>query len=161
MRITLLTAGTRGDVQPYVALGAGLRRAGYQVRVAAGEDFASFVTQFGLEYFPIRANFAAMVRSEQAQAVLDADNPVQMLIAQLKASQTGELFDRIQDDIWEASQRADAILLPAWSAQRVLYRAASRHPLYGDERRSDDADLGRIPPRSSTAGRDWAARITG
>jgi UDP:flavonoid glycosyltransferase YjiC (YdhE family) len=31
MRITVLTLGTRGDVQPYVALGLGLQRAGHQV----------------------------------------------------------------------------------------------------------------------------------
>jgi sterol 3beta-glucosyltransferase len=112
MRITLLTAGTRGDVQPYVALGVGLQRAGYQARVAAGEDFAPFVRQYGLDYFPIRANFSAMMSSEQAQAVLDAESPLQMLAAQMKASQTGALFDRIQDDVWEACQGADAILYP-------------------------------------------------
>jgi sterol 3beta-glucosyltransferase len=31
MRITMLTTGSRGDVQPYIALAAGLQRAGHQV----------------------------------------------------------------------------------------------------------------------------------
>ena len=39
MRIAIQTLGTRGDVQPYVALGLGLRRAGHDV-VLATADFA-------------------------------------------------------------------------------------------------------------------------
>lgn len=35
MRITTLTYGSRGDVQPYIAVGRGLQRAGHQVRLAA------------------------------------------------------------------------------------------------------------------------------
>jgi len=38
--ITLLTSGTRGDVVPYIALGKGLRDAGYNVRIAAPRGFA-------------------------------------------------------------------------------------------------------------------------
>ena len=41
--ITLLTSGTRGDVTPYIALGEGLRHAGYNVRIAAPIGFANLV----------------------------------------------------------------------------------------------------------------------
>ncbi|MBE0669882.1 MAG: glycosyltransferase family 1 protein [Anaerolineales bacterium] len=41
--ITLLTSGTRGDVLPYIALGEGLRDAGYNVRIAAPRGFANLV----------------------------------------------------------------------------------------------------------------------
>ena len=38
MNILILTIGTRGDVQPYVALGKGLRAAGHDVTIChAGE----------------------------------------------------------------------------------------------------------------------------
>jgi sterol 3beta-glucosyltransferase len=33
MRITLLIAGTRGDIQPAVALGVGLKKAGYEAQL--------------------------------------------------------------------------------------------------------------------------------
>lgn len=39
--ITLLTSGTRGDVIPYIALGEGLRDAGYNVRIAAPRGFSN------------------------------------------------------------------------------------------------------------------------
>jgi sterol 3beta-glucosyltransferase len=49
MRIVLLTYGSLGDVQPFVALGAELRRAGYRVRLAAPDRFAALVAQHGLD----------------------------------------------------------------------------------------------------------------
>lgn len=48
MRILLLGWGSRGDVEPFVALGLGLQRAGYDVAVAAGRDFAPWIESFGL-----------------------------------------------------------------------------------------------------------------
>jgi UDP:flavonoid glycosyltransferase YjiC (YdhE family) len=46
--IRLVAIGTRGDVQPYVALGLGLQSAGYDVTVVTTRDFAAFVTGAGL-----------------------------------------------------------------------------------------------------------------
>lgn len=45
--------GTRGDVQPFIALGIGLVEAGHRVRLAAHANFRDFVTSFGLEFFPL------------------------------------------------------------------------------------------------------------
>ena len=44
MRILLLTLGTRGDVQPFLALGKGLQRAGHDVTVCASSSFAPWIT---------------------------------------------------------------------------------------------------------------------
>lgn len=48
MRITLLTVGTCGDVQPFVALGIGLLRAGYPVRLATESAFEPLVAEDGV-----------------------------------------------------------------------------------------------------------------
>ncbi len=56
MHLTILTVGSRGDVQPYVALGIGLKRAGYTVRLATHQIFHDFVTSHGLEFAPIEGN---------------------------------------------------------------------------------------------------------
>jgi sterol 3beta-glucosyltransferase len=50
MKITLLTYGTRGDVQPFAALGRGLQRAGHTVRLAAPHRFADFAAQHSLPF---------------------------------------------------------------------------------------------------------------
>ncbi|MFF4493979.1 glycosyltransferase [Streptomyces sp. NPDC001546] len=50
MRILIATAGSRGDVAPYAGLGAGLRRAGYDVTLATTDTFAPLVREAGLEF---------------------------------------------------------------------------------------------------------------
>ncbi len=53
MRVTIITVGTRGDVQPYVALGLGLQNAGHEVRLGTHPRFESFVRDRALEFAPL------------------------------------------------------------------------------------------------------------
>jgi hypothetical protein len=50
MRISVIAVGSRGDVQPYVAMGRGLRRAGHSVRVVTHAPFEAFVRGNGLDF---------------------------------------------------------------------------------------------------------------
>ena len=43
MHILIITAGSRGDVQPFIALGKGLMSAGHQVTLCTTSNFESFV----------------------------------------------------------------------------------------------------------------------
>lgn len=53
MRITLLTYGSRGDIQPFIALAVGLREAGHQPTLAAPFRFSQFVQQFQIPFVPL------------------------------------------------------------------------------------------------------------
>ncbi|CAF1173774.1 unnamed protein product [Rotaria sordida] len=59
--IVLLIVGTRGDVQPFVALGRVLLAAGHRVRLATHETFRKFVRGNGLEFFPLAGNPADLM----------------------------------------------------------------------------------------------------
>ncbi|MBI5667528.1 MAG: glycosyltransferase family 1 protein [Chloroflexi bacterium] len=61
MRIVILVIGTRGDVQPSVALGKGFRRAGYDVRLVAPQRFESLVTDNGLEFAALPGDPVALI----------------------------------------------------------------------------------------------------
>ncbi len=50
MRIGIITIGSRGDVQPYIALGTGFKRAGYEVRLLTHGAFADAVHDEGLDF---------------------------------------------------------------------------------------------------------------
>lgn len=56
MKITIFAVGSRGDVQPYVALGLGLKKAGHVVSVAAYSFFKEFVESYGLLFYPLSGN---------------------------------------------------------------------------------------------------------
>lgn len=51
--IVIMIVGSRGDVQPYIALGKRLKSDGHRVRIASHENFRTFVTQNGLGFFSI------------------------------------------------------------------------------------------------------------
>jgi sterol 3beta-glucosyltransferase len=66
--VVIFTIGTQGDVRPCVALGQGLQRAGYPVRIATSGNFAEMVRQAGLEFYPLTADFQAMLESDRSIA---------------------------------------------------------------------------------------------
>jgi sterol 3beta-glucosyltransferase len=53
MHVVMLTVGSRGDVQPFVAFGAGLRAAGHTVRICTHASFEALVAGQDLEFAPL------------------------------------------------------------------------------------------------------------
>ncbi|KAL4609749.1 hypothetical protein ACB092_08G003800 [Castanea dentata] len=53
LQIVMLIVGTRGDVQPFVAIGKCLQEHGHRVRLATHANFKDFVLTAGLEFFPL------------------------------------------------------------------------------------------------------------
>ena len=56
MRILIITVGTRGDVQPYLALAKGLMAAGHEMWLATDITFESFVADSGIGFKAIKAD---------------------------------------------------------------------------------------------------------
>jgi sterol 3beta-glucosyltransferase len=53
VNITILTYGSRGDVQPFLALAVGLKKAGHHVTLAAPYRFVSFIEEYGIPCAPL------------------------------------------------------------------------------------------------------------
>ena len=53
MRVGIIAIGSRGDVQPYVALGKGLQQAEYEVCVMTHDAFERLVCGEHLEFFAV------------------------------------------------------------------------------------------------------------
>ncbi|KAJ6030987.1 hypothetical protein N7540_001719 [Penicillium herquei] len=53
LNIVIQIVGSRGDVQPFLALGTELQRTGHRVRIATHNVFENFVAEAGLEFYPI------------------------------------------------------------------------------------------------------------
>lgn len=65
MKITLIAFGTRGDVQPCLALARGLSAAGHDVRIAAPKNFCGWVESHGMAFAAIGVDVEAMMRSPE------------------------------------------------------------------------------------------------
>jgi sterol 3beta-glucosyltransferase len=67
MRVAILSFGTRGDVQPFVAIGHALADRGHDVLVAAPENHVSFVQRAGLNACPITGDSERLLQTEHGK----------------------------------------------------------------------------------------------
>ncbi|MBD2252349.1 glycosyltransferase [Nostoc parmelioides] len=74
MRIAIIALGSRGDVQPYIALGKGLKAAGHIVRLLTHENFEVLVTSHGLEFYPMYGNVQEIIETQEMRDLLEKGN---------------------------------------------------------------------------------------
>lgn len=89
MRILLLGWGSRGDVEPFIALGLGLQREGHDVAIAAGRDYAAWIESFGLACEPFSIDMQEGMQSPEGRQWLGASsgNPREELRAMTRVVQ--------------------------------------------------------------------------
>ncbi len=74
MRIAVIALGSRGDVQPYIALAKGIYHAGHSVRLLTHENFEALAAAHGLEFWPVRGDVQAVAQSEEMRELLEKGN---------------------------------------------------------------------------------------
>lgn len=109
MHIFIVTFGTRGDVQPFVALGKGLQAAGHRVTICTSSSFEPFITAHGLTYGYAANDLVDFVDStagrdamENTVGLFGTFNSMRKLLQQGKA-----INRRLLQDSWRAAQMAD------------------------------------------------------
>ncbi|MBA9037382.1 sterol 3beta-glucosyltransferase [Bacillus aryabhattai] len=109
MLITMLTTGTRGDTQPFMALGLELKKKGYRVRIAASEAYQDFIESYGFEYAMLRGDVSKIIESGAADDAINADNPLKFF-SSLKNEKMMGMMVNIQKDLHKACKGAGAIV---------------------------------------------------
>src|SRR5581483_7506321 len=109
MHFALITVGTRGDAQPFVAVGAQLKRRGHRVTVATHEDHRALVEGAGLTLRPICGDIRALLETPAGRSWLGSGENI---FAYAKAFR--ELFqplaERWMRDEAAATDGADVIV---------------------------------------------------
>lgn len=62
LRITCLTIGSRGDVQPYIALCKGLMAEGHKAKIATHMEFKDWIESHGIEFAPVEGDPGELMR---------------------------------------------------------------------------------------------------
>jgi UDP:flavonoid glycosyltransferase YjiC (YdhE family) len=112
MHTAILTIGSRGDVQPYVALGVGLQNAGHTVTLATFADFEPFVRQHGLDFAPIAGDIRKLLETDEGHGMLNtAGRPLHLMHGVRRVVRLVEpLLTQIVRDVWRACQGADRVV---------------------------------------------------
>jgi UDP:flavonoid glycosyltransferase YjiC (YdhE family) len=79
LKIAIIAPGSRGDVQPYVALGKGFLKAGHTVRIVTHEDFRDLTEAHGVPFWPISGEIQAIAQSPDMRARLEGGNFLSIL----------------------------------------------------------------------------------
>ncbi|MFN8375951.1 MAG: glycosyltransferase [Anaerolineae bacterium] len=108
MKITIVSNGSRGDVQPYLALAVGLQRAGHTVSLAAPQNFGAWVHGYGVDFKPMRLDFQEYVKRPEVSAVLSGRYIFKVLT--IGKQLLGPAFDMIAEDTWNHCQDADLLI---------------------------------------------------
>ena len=111
--IVFLTSGTRGDVQPVIALARGLQAAGHNVRVAAPPAFRDFVESHQLPFALVEGNPSDLMTTVGGQSALTFDgNPVRSMRATWKYVQRARpIYAQMLTNAWDASRDASTIVI--------------------------------------------------
>ncbi len=108
MNIFIVTVGSRGNVQPYVALGKGLKEAGHDVTICTCSSFESFITEHGLNYGYMNDDFIKLVDSEAGRKAMESGGNffglIKTMLTLLKESKA--LTTKMLKDSWNAAKAA-------------------------------------------------------
>ncbi|MFC9895188.1 glycosyltransferase [Nocardia sp. NPDC127579] len=108
MRIAIPLTGTRGDVQPAVALGLELRRRGHDVFVGAPPNLVDFVTRAGLPAAPCGPDVQQLYSSDEGQRALAAGSSFRLM--QLVGKQMAGYAARMNREVIDVCVGADLIV---------------------------------------------------
>lgn len=100
MRFLLLSLGSRGDTQPYAALGLALQAQGHQAVLCVPQNFNGLVTGLGLEH-------ASLPWDTQA-SLTDPS-----LLYSIRHDQTLAFFRTVKDQAWERRQALGEAVIEA------------------------------------------------
>ena len=113
MKLFILTLGSRGDVQPYVALGKGLILAGHEVTICTSSSFEGFITENGVQYGYMNNEILKLIDTDAGRdAVEDSGN----LFGWLKTmaaltKQVKPLQAQMIEDAWNAAEKVQPDLI--------------------------------------------------
>jgi hypothetical protein len=118
LNIVIQVAGSRGDVQPFIALGTALQRGyGHRVRLATHAAFEEFVRSSGLEFYPIGGDPAELM------AYIVKNPGIIPSFASIKAGDIGrkrEMLGEMLEGCWKSCIEQDQLTGAPFVAEAII-----------------------------------------
>jgi sterol 3beta-glucosyltransferase len=120
-KLLIFTFGTRGDVQPYVALGKVLKTRGFDVTISTGQGFDDYIEGHGLSSRSASINFHDMLQRPDVQDAMDTVSGKLRLWKEAKAMQQLqheemlEIARELKPDLLISNAKGHVGHLIAWS----------------------------------------------
>jgi sterol 3beta-glucosyltransferase len=124
MKYGIITSGSRGDVQPFIALALALIEKGHEVTIVAPENFREFVEGFGVPYWPVTGNTERQINSPTALKILEGGSIFKFFYHLQKVS--AQTADQSNRDILEACSHFDHLIVSVLPLP-IVYSIAEKY----------------------------------
>lgn len=110
MRIVIFTLGSRGDVQPYVALGKTAIKRGHSVVICTGKSFKDFIKENGIEFEEAESDLMAMLETEEGKLVFNSALKHPIKTKNYLKNVVNPAYRKTLDQFYKSAQGADIII---------------------------------------------------
>ncbi len=163
MKVGLVSFGSRGDVQPFIALALGLRRAGHEVFLGAPQNFAPLAAQYDVPFRPFSCDTRELAERPEVKRVVESGSTLALLKMRL-LRRRNPVLDAINADVWQMTGDAEALVFRA-GAPPAAYSIAQKRGIPSVEVMysplEPSAELPAIAAGMRPAGRPWFNRCMG
>ncbi|PWN41827.1 hypothetical protein IE81DRAFT_314651 [Ceraceosorus guamensis] len=124
LHFTFLTIGSRGDVQPFIALGQGLKDAGHRVRIATHLEFKAWIESHGIEFREVGGDPAELMR------ICVENGTFTVSFLREGVSKFRGWLDDLLKSSWEACQGTDVVIESPSAIAGIHIAEALQKPYY-------------------------------
>jgi sterol 3beta-glucosyltransferase len=110
MRIVILTLGSRGDVQPYIALARQAIKKGHSAIICTGKTFEKLITDNGVEFAETETDLMAMLETKEGQMILKSAAKHPFKTKKYLDTVISPAFRKTLEQFWQAMQGADIVI---------------------------------------------------
>lgn len=103
-KFTLLTIGSRGDVQPYLALAKGLKEEGHDVTIATHSEFKDWILKYNVKFKEIAGN------PTELMALMVKHGTMSMTFIKEASAKFRTWISELLTSSWEACQGTDILI---------------------------------------------------
>ena len=122
MKIVLISIGTRGDMEPFLAIGEILKEKGHHVICAFPEQFRDLAEHSGLEFASLGAKFIELLESDVGKAAMGGGSSISKFIAVIKLALT-------QTESQKELVNRQYELIENEKPDRIVYNAKAVYPV--------------------------------
>lgn len=108
MKVTLLTIGSRGDIQPFIALAQGLARAGHNVMLGGPPDFAELAASYQVPFTPIGVSMQTFLQDSTVKRAITGGGVLRFM--RTRSARRAELYAQLNREALALCQGSDVII---------------------------------------------------
>jgi sterol 3beta-glucosyltransferase len=108
MKIGIFTYGSRGDVQPFIALALGLMEKGHSVLLGAPENFQQTIQDYNIDYHKIDGNLEKLMYEPEIQNLLETGSAISLMKGLQKNADKNS--KEVTADLFDGCKKVDFII---------------------------------------------------